>query len=486
MPMSVTTTTDLDLDGLPDPVPRETVAELALAAAQRASADLVAAWRATSGLPGTELSRARLVVARSRIRMVPTTVAVRQGRDLARLADTREAQVRTGLRLLASATAWQKRGRALARRGKLRRTLTASERAAVLDGHQATPEQLAMIDELGVGAPTVLYLNDEVFALVEAQLQAQLDVVARLRLTAELSVFAAHERHRHTDKTSLSDAVAAASGARTTLHRELRLLYRRLRATNASDQQVAQLAEVLALNARGAARDLAPIAVGLHQWPRTGRTSLRYRDDVAAASIAVASAIRTALLAYAVSIRVAAVFGAGLDGSTQRWRTAARELPKGSPSVLDFAPGAGLTRVRGITESIDDVQVNATKRIAILRIRRGPSSATTVVLPYFNPRYVGVRAGTMVDLRVSRSADVLAEFTNANTTTAIAALRQRFGTAAGGIVDRRDLADEASSSWLAWLVRECRPTYDALPDSINGSWSLGGWFALSVASGSLY
>ena len=109
-----------------------------------------------------------------------------------------------------------------------------------------------------------------------------------------------------------------------------------------------------------------------------------------------------------------------------------------------------------------------------------------MVLPYFNPRYVGVRAGTMVDLRVSRSADVLAEFTNSTTATALTGLRQRFGTAAGGVVDRRNLSEEATSTWLAWVVRECRSSYDALPDSINGSWSLGGWFALSVASGSLY
>lgn len=484
--MSVTTTADVDLDGLPDPLPREIAAELALSAARRASADLVAAWRASPRVPGTELSRARLVVARSRIRTVPTTVPVRQGRDLARLADTREGQVRTGLRLLASATGWQARGTALVRRGRLKRRLSAADRAAVLDGHQATPEQLAMIDDLGVGAPTVLLFNEQVFAVVAAELDSQLREVARLRLTAELSVFAAHERHRHTDQTNLSDAIVQAGEARTSLHRELGLLYRRLRSANVSDQQVAQFAELVALHARQAARDLAPVAVGLHKWARIGRTSLRYRDDVATASITLASAIRTALLAYTASIQLAAIFGASLDGSTEPWRRAARALPKGPPRVLDSAPGVGLSRVRGIVESIDDVQVNATKRIAILRIRRGPRSATTVVLPYFNPRYVGVRAGTMVDLRVSRSADVLAEFTNSNTATALAGLRQRFGTTAGGVVDRRNLSEEATSTWLAWVVRECRSSYDALPDSVNGSWSLGGWFALSVASGSLY
>ena len=484
--MSVTTTTGLDLDGLPDALPRETVAELALNAAQRASADLLAAWRSTPGVPGTELSRARLVVARSRIRTVPTTVPVRQGRDLARVADSREAQVRTGLRLLASATEWQQRGRALARRGKLRRTLTPSERTAVLAGHQPTPEQLAAIDKLGVGAPTVLYLNDEVFSRVADQLQAQLAEVARLRLTAELSVFSAHERQRHTEETNLADAAATATRARATLLRDLGLLHRRLRSANAGDHQVAQLAEVLAVNARQAARELAPLAVGLQQWCRTGRTSLRYRQDVARASITVASAMRTALLAYTAGIHVAALFGAGLDVSTERWRKAARDLPKGAPGRLDSAPAAGLTRVRGITESIDDLQVNATKRVAVLRVRRGPSSARTVVLPYFNPRYVGIRAGTVVDLRATRSADVLAEFTNTNTATAIAAMHQRFGTKAGAVVDRRNLADEAAATWLMWLVRECRSSYDALPDSLNGSWSLGAWFALSVASGTLY
>lgn len=484
--MSVTTTTDLVLEALPDPLSRETAAELALRAAERASADLLAAWRATPGVPGTELSRARVVASRSRIRTVPTTVPVRQGRDLARLADTREAQVRTGLQLLASATRWQQRGRALVRRGSIRRTLTASDRAALLAGHQMTPEQLARLDKLGVGAPTVLFLNDKVFSRVAAQLDTQLHEVARLRLTAELSVFTAHERHRHTDQTALSDVVAQAGRERAHLHRDLGALHRKLRSAGANDQQVAQQAELVALNARRVARDLAPVAVGLHQWARTGRASLRYREDVAAASILVASTIRTALLAYTAAIHAAAIFGAGLDGTTERWRTAARDLPKGAPGVLDSRPGPGLTRVRGIVESIDDVQVNATKRVAILRVRRGARSATTVVLPYFNPRYVGIRTGTVVDLRANRSTDVLAEYTNTNTATAIAALRQRFGTAAGAVVDRRNLADEATATWLAWLVRECRPSYDALPSSINGSWSLGGWFALSLASGSLY
>ena len=87
-----------------------------------------------------------------------------------------------------------------------------------------------------------MLLNDKVRSLVAAQLDAQLHEVARLRLTAGLSVFAAHERHRYADQTNLSDAIAQARQAQTKLHRDLGLLFRRLRAANAHDQQIAQLA----------------------------------------------------------------------------------------------------------------------------------------------------------------------------------------------------------------------------------------------------
>jgi hypothetical protein len=423
---------------MPD-VNREEAAGLALEAARRAAADISAAWRISPGQPGVELDRARLLIARSRNGSVHASAPVQLARRLAGVAHKHEAAVRSGLQLLASAQGSQDDCRRLVRQHDIGAALTKQDRQGLLAGRRPTKAQREFLNELGVAAPAVLKLNDEYLRLVRSQLVGQLQEVVRLQLTAGLSVFASLERTRLTERTSLDDIEATGTQSGRSLNAGSRNVYRLLRQTSASDTEVATECELLMLKGKQAASRLAPLAVGLHRWATRGE-GLRYRRDHAATSLAVASALRGALLAYAAGLYLTAIFRARLATLTDPWRVAARSGPQGRLSMLDGvrpnlmgAPERTSLRVRGMVESVDNLQVARNKRVAILRVRRGSTTASTIVLPFFNPSYVGIQTGTIVDVWVFSSDDVFAEFTNRNTARSLATLTERFGGWSGGV-----------------------------------------------------
>ncbi|MFV0634199.1 hypothetical protein [Demequina sp.] len=469
---------------MPDAPDTATAVALACEAIADAASATVAAMRAAPSVPTATPIRARVVAARSRLRTVTPDTVLDAGADYDREATARLRQCRTALRLLASARADQARAQHYLDSGRLDRKLPAAQRRALLEGHSPSPDDLALINKLALGpvgpARTTAALIDHAQSVVDAGITE----ATRLRVVGLATTLTARGRQRLTGEVAIADVAARALEARTETADALAGLRRSLQSTRTSEYDVAALAAAQDVRARAWVAALGRDAVGVQAWTGRGATQVHYRPDVSATAVAIGQSLRGALLTVAASSMLAAHFAGGSSPFTERWRSAARDVPRGRAGALDAAPATGLSRLRGLVVGIEDLQVNQSKRVSILRVQT-PTSQRTLVLPHFNPRYVGLRVGTSIDLRAVRSPDVLAEFTNNNTRTRLQVLEAAWGGPGGYLVDRRDLASEAEDSWLVWLVREVRPAFDALPSSINGSWSLGLWASLAVSASTL-
>lgn len=464
----------------------EEAARLTLRWARMAAADLDAAWRLTPPPPMRVLNQSRVAAAQSRARAIPVARVHSAAADLADAADAHERAVGSALRSLGSALRNQARATELAQQHRLQSQPTAAQREKLLEGRRPTQAQLAALEKSGVGPRAVLKHNDVLARGVLARLQVEVDHAVRSSVTADVLQGAARQRGRASQTITLADVAASTSEHAADASSALRHLHAALKSSRTTDDEVAATAELVDAQATAALAALAPLAIGLDRWIRGAPgSSLRYRPDVASAALNVASAYRGSLLVAASARLLRLVSESGVDDLVRPWRIAARELPPGSLRQLDGSDAPASSRVRGVVASIESVQVGPTKRIAVVRTRRGPSSGDTMVLPYFNPIYVGLVVGSVVEMRLEMRDDVFAEFTNASTRARLGAIADRAGTTKGGVFQRRDVDAFAENSFVGWMTKNARPAYDALPDSIDGRWSLGRWFALAVATDTL-
>ena len=344
-----------------------------------------------------------------------------------------------------------------------------------------------MLERYGASVPGLVGLVEESLRRIRAHAQACVDQVVRLSVAAEVSSLAGRQRASRTERSRLSELADVAKAAREQQQGRHVQLHEALRAAPRTDADIAQQALVVAQESRAEAQALAPLVVGLDGWAARRNGQLRYRSDVADVALSLSSTLRGAILDYAAAQQVSLVFHAGVPSLVQPWREAAAALPLGELTQLDGSAdaGSGATPITGVVESTTSLRVNADKAATFLRVRSGENVATTVVVPFFNPLYVALAVGVLVRLRIAQSDDVLSEYVNRNTTRRIAALADEWGTRAGGILVRRRLETEAQDSWTLWLAQATRPSFDALPDSLDGVWTWGRWFALSVATGTL-
>lgn len=461
----------------------------ALRAVTQAASDAESAWQLMPRRSDAAIAKARVQLGRYRAHAAPSRAATQMCAELRDQASDAQARLGSALRLLSSAEQRLAEARAISRKARLPRQVTPQQLSDLAASGPLAPEVKQFLDDYGVGPPAVAALVDESLRRLAARAQTALQDVVRLTVTAEVSGLASRQRAARTEKTALSDIVEAAKSSAVEEQERHEQLHGALKDSSVSDRDIADEALLIADESLQTAQNLAPFVVGLDQWAARSGGRLRFRGDIAKTALSLTSTLRAALLDFAAATSIALAFASGSAALTRIWRKAAEGRPLGGLSDLDGTTdtvgGTATAWVTGVVSSLIPVQVNADKAITILRLERGADAATTAVLPYFAPLYVGLTVGTIARLRLATSDDVLAEFTNANTSTQLASLSTEWGTKAGGLVQRRDLAAESTTSWTMWLARQVRPSFDALPNSIDGTWTWGRWFALSIATGSL-
>jgi hypothetical protein len=463
----------------------------ALRAAGQAISDLSSASQLLPGRTDASLARARLEMGRFRAHAAPAKTAGRVAAELRDQASDSAEQAVSALRLLASAEAELGEARSISRQFRLRRSLTPEQLAAVTAVRPLPLTAREMLESYGASVPGLVALTEESLRRVQGDALDRVHQVSGLSVAAEVSALAGLQRAVRTQRSRLSELVdlaKTAEEAQGARHIQLHEVLRDKARTNAD---LAQQVLMIAQDSRSEARTLAPLVVGLDTWMARPNGQLRYRPDVAQVALSLSSALRAALLDFAAAQQASLIFRGGAPSLAQPWRDAAAALPPGELIQLDGSAGAGsgaapvTGEVLGVVESMTSLQVNREKAATFLRIRSGENSVTTVVVPFFNPLYVALAVGVVARLRVAESDDVLAEYTNRNTAKRIEALAGEWGTRAGAILARRRLDAEALESWTMWLAQAVRPGFDALPDSLDGQWTWGRWFALSIATGTL-
>lgn len=473
------------------PMGRTDAEVVALRAATQAISDLSLAWRLMPERSDADIARARVEVGRFRAHAAPARTADRVSAGLRDRAADDQDEAGSALRLLASAERELDEARSISRQFRLRRSLTPEQLAAITAARPLPEGARNLLERYGASVPGLVALAEESLRRVQERARAGVHDVVRLSVAAEVSSLAGRQRASRTERSRLSDLIGVAKTAGERQRSRHARLHEVVGDAARADADVAQQSLLVAEESRAQAQALAPLVVGLDGWVARGNGRLRYRPDVAEVALSLSSTLRGAILDFAAAQQVSLIFGGGAASLVQPWREAATALPLGELTQLDASTGAGSGAARvtgevaGVVESMTSLRVNAEKAATFLRVRSGADAATTVVVPFFKPLYVGLAVGVVVRLRLAESDDVLTEYVNRNTTRRIAALVDEWGTRAGGILVRRRLESEAQASWTLWLAQNVRPSFDALPDSLDGVWTWGRWFALSVATGTL-